>query len=245
LVEPVKKLRKICQSSAKGDCLYDRIFIRKVSIYFTKLFLYTPITGNQVTLLMILVGAVASVFFVFGNHYMSIIGALILQLWYVLDHVDGEVARYRGKSRIGVYLDLLNHSIVHPLIFVFMAFGVYSAVNNIWILILGFSSAISVLWFDLAILNKYAVFVMERMPHKKEKKPGAAKKGSLGFLQKTYAGIGFVFRFPGMMNILLLASVFNVLMYIFIFYGISLPVIALVNMVYEYKIGFKRISNVE
>ena len=47
MVESIKELRKICQPEPKGrEFLYIR-YMRKVSIYFTKLFLILRISANQ------------------------------------------------------------------------------------------------------------------------------------------------------------------------------------------------------
>lgn len=128
MVESIKQLRVICQST-KAESGYLKHVARKISIYITKLLLYTPITANQVTLLWILLGVASGILFAFGNYWYSIIAALLINLGAWLDCVDGEVARYRGtSSSLGQYLDQLGHVIVHPTLFMGIAYGVYN--NN-------------------------------------------------------------------------------------------------------------------
>ena len=144
MVEPIRELRAICQSKNEEERGYLKIVARRVSIYITKLLLYTPITGNQATLLYILSGLIAGIFFIPGNTWCTIVGAFLLQLWFVMDCVDGEVARYRKTSSLtGVYLDVLSHHIVHPYIFACVSFGIYNSLHDMKALIFGFLVVLS------------------------------------------------------------------------------------------------------
>ena len=74
-IESIKELRKICQKPViKSNTFYPRMVSRKVSIYITKLFLYTNISANNVTLLMILIGIIASIFLGVGEYFYSLLG---------------------------------------------------------------------------------------------------------------------------------------------------------------------------
>lgn len=136
MVESIKELREVCQ---KGKI--ERV--RRISVYLTKLLLYTPITANQVTLLMTSVGIAIGILFSFGIYWYSIIGALLFPFYYILDHVDGEIARYRGTaSLMGSYIDQLSHNVIYPFIFVGISFGVYANSHSIIVFIFGFSASI-------------------------------------------------------------------------------------------------------
>jgi len=151
MVESIKELREICQSvdREKGKLPLPVRFARKVSIYFTKLLLYTNITANQTTLLFIFIGLLSGLFFTLSNALYNLIGALLLQLWYIFDHVDGEVARYRRTASItGTYIDFLSHSIIHPYIFACITFGLYNIFQNVTIFGFGFLASLSVLLID-------------------------------------------------------------------------------------------------
>jgi len=151
MIESIKELRKICQKKEqlydrKGkenkskpvqEYFYDR-FLRLVSIYITKLFLYTKITANQVSVLSMLVGIIAGVFFSFREPIYWIYAFLLIQLFHFLDAVDGEIARYRKEaSPIGKYFDLMAHGVVIASIFIGITFGVYKSINNIFVFFLG------------------------------------------------------------------------------------------------------------
>lgn len=159
MVESIEELRKICQ---RKDPRYPRgyratkIPVRKISIYFTKLFLYTSITANQVTLINILIGIIGCVFLAFGPSWYRIVGALVLHLWFILDHVDGEIARYRGNTSIsGLYLDRLNGIIVSPWIFICLTLRVFNILHDANVFIFGILASISTLQMQLVAFNLY------------------------------------------------------------------------------------------
>jgi phosphatidylglycerophosphate synthase len=154
MVESIKELRKICQTHKKIPV--SEVFQRKISIYFTKLLLYTDITANQVTLLNIIIGIIAGIFF-YGHSWYTFFGALMLCLWCIFDCVDGEIARYRGNPTItGLYLDRLNGIIVEPWVFASLTFANYSIFNDVKIFIFGFLASISILLIRLAVFTMYA-----------------------------------------------------------------------------------------
>jgi len=118
-MESIKELRKICQAPViAGNCWYARFFIRKVSIYFTWIFLRTPITPNQISFLMILFGAAGGLSLVLRCYAGGLVAVIFLQLFLILDCADGEVARYRGLSSMkGKYLDYIANDVVHIAMF--------------------------------------------------------------------------------------------------------------------------------
>ena len=96
-MESIAELRKICQSTAKKDKsnVYMRYVSRFFSIYLTRLVLPTRGTPNQVSFTMIVTGVASSFFFLSPHRAIFLLGAFLLQLWYIIDCMDGEVARYR------------------------------------------------------------------------------------------------------------------------------------------------------
>lgn len=152
MVESIKELRKLCQKKVQlynikkrentspptEEYFYDR-FLRAVSIYITKAFLYTSITSNQVTILSMFVGLIAGIAFTFPQPFYWGIGFLLLQLFHFLDAADGEIARYRKEaSPIGKYFDLLAHGVVIASFYTGITIGIYNALNNIYVFLIGF-----------------------------------------------------------------------------------------------------------
>lgn len=141
-MESIRELKYICWKSPeehRKKPLYTR-FIRHLSIYITWLLLHTSITANQVTVLQIIAG-IAGAICLAANRLIP--GIILLQLGYILDCVDGEVARYRrNPSLSGVSLDMAGHFIVTPLMYFGFALGIYLKTHILLFLILGFFSSL-------------------------------------------------------------------------------------------------------
>lgn len=87
------------------------LYLRTFSPYLTRLLLPTGISPNAITGLMILTGlAGAVVVALVAGIVGAIVSALLVQLYLLLDCVDGEVARWTGNtSTAGIYLDRVGH----------------------------------------------------------------------------------------------------------------------------------------
>ena len=144
MVESIKELREICYKGSKGRRpLYMELVTMKISIYVTKLLLYTPIRADQVTIGMILLAIIGSVLMAFGDFGYMLIGILIIHFTVVLDNVNGEVARYRKEgSMMGTFLEQYYHELSVPLIFFSLGFGVFMVTGYKSALIFGFLCAV-------------------------------------------------------------------------------------------------------
>ena len=75
------------------------------------------ISANTATLAAWLCGAAAAAALAWGTVAGWLIGAALLQLWYLLDHVDGQLARFHGTASLdGTQLDYLMHHTVNLLV---------------------------------------------------------------------------------------------------------------------------------
>ena len=144
MVESIRELRKICyQGSDKKRPLYMELFTMRISIYVTKLLLYTPINADQVTMLMVLLAIIGSGMIAFGNIWMMFVGITIIHFTVVLDNVNGEVARYRKEgSLMGTFLEEFYHTISIPFIFSSLGYGVFNQTGIKYAVIFGFLAAI-------------------------------------------------------------------------------------------------------
>jgi len=153
-INSIANLRKICQKDTGIPA--SEILQRKISIYFTKIFIYINITANLVTLISLVVGILSGIFFIFGYDWSMLIGSILLFFHIIFDNCDGEVARYRGNSSIsGSYIDRANHMVISPYIFAAICFGLYFNFNDIKIFIFGFFTVISELLIILSVANIY------------------------------------------------------------------------------------------
>ena len=125
----VQAAEKKLFSSLKGEFegFVDRYFNRKVSRWFTRLFLAMGLSPNSITVLAGLIGLVAAAGFGVGTYSAGIVAALLFQLAAVIDCCDGEVARLTfTESPFGAWLDIVLDNIVHMAIFAGIAVGLYT-----------------------------------------------------------------------------------------------------------------------
>jgi phosphatidylglycerophosphate synthase len=126
-VPDIRTLRTICHS---GKLSRDRrpwyVLQRRATIYLTWLVLHTGLEANHVTMITVLLALAGSVLLAMSSAKLALLGALVLAAHHVLDKVDGDVARFRGRhSIVGVYLDDLGHSVAFAGLF--LGLGVHLA----------------------------------------------------------------------------------------------------------------------
>jgi 1L-myo-inositol 1-phosphate cytidylyltransferase / CDP-L-myo-inositol myo-inositolphosphotransferase len=125
----VRVAEKKLFSSLKGEFegFVDRYFNRKVSRWFTRLFLTIGLSPNSITALAGVVGLLAAAGFGLGTYSAGVVAALLFQLAAVIDCCDGEVARLTfTESPFGAWLDIVLDNLVHMAIFMGIAIGLYT-----------------------------------------------------------------------------------------------------------------------
>lgn len=80
--------------------------MREISLRITRLLVTTKITPNQLTYVMTICGVLAAPALLVPGIWGAVLGVVAVQLYLLLDCVDGEVARWKKQfSLSGVYLD--------------------------------------------------------------------------------------------------------------------------------------------
>lgn len=94
---------------AEDDSLWlVRYVVRPFSFYVSWIFVRLGISANTVTLLSLVVGLIGSALLASGTG-LDLIGCILLLTWLVLDHVDGNLARfYCAQSKFGDFLDTIS-----------------------------------------------------------------------------------------------------------------------------------------
>lgn len=125
------ELRPVCQppetmSRRNGEHWLALLVLRRVSLQLTAHLVRTPVTANQLTGLMILVGLGAAAVAALPGVASAFVAWLLVLAYFVLDLCDGEVARWRRQTSVtGVYLDRVGHYVVEAALLI--AFGVRAA----------------------------------------------------------------------------------------------------------------------
>ena len=148
-----KKIEKD-QTDLKADW-YGRFFVWKISAPITYLLVRTPITANQVTVIQEILGTIGAIMLAVPSIKIMLLGIFLIQFGFILDCVDGEVARYKGQSSVrGVFLDLIGHQIVIPFYIFFTSLGVFVRTGQIDALVVGFLGALFIIPTErLALLS--------------------------------------------------------------------------------------------
>ncbi len=125
----ISELRELVQAPRKSmDTWYGRFVMRRFSIYLTWASQKLGLTPNQISLISLFAAIVSAV----SAIYYGSLGSCILwmNLWYLIDHVDGELARFTKRSSVtGYYFDTILNFIVQPLFF--MSLGVWLSGNGV------------------------------------------------------------------------------------------------------------------
>ncbi len=93
-------------------------------------------TPNAVTLVSFALGAAAAACFGVGTRWASVAGALVLQLSFTADCVDGQLARYTGSfSSLGAWLDSVLDRTKEHLVYAGLAVGAARGYDEgVWLL---------------------------------------------------------------------------------------------------------------
>ncbi len=129
---------------------------RKISQRVTPWLAAARLTPNQVTMLSLGAGLLGVLDFLRGTPAGWIQGALWLQLSYVLDNCDGELARMTGTaSGLGSWLDTLADCLIHTVFFPALGAGFYRFdPNPLWLLLGGLASAGVLLSYGSSVLEQ-------------------------------------------------------------------------------------------
>ncbi|MFI8435363.1 CDP-alcohol phosphatidyltransferase family protein [Streptomyces sp. NPDC079020] len=89
-----------------GEHWAGRLYMREVSLRVDRHLVNTRVTPNQLTYVMTVAGALAAPALLVPGITGAVLGVLMVQLYLLLDCVDGEIARWKKQySLAGVYLD--------------------------------------------------------------------------------------------------------------------------------------------
>jgi hypothetical protein len=141
-----------------GNVLARR-YARPSAIYGTWLAVRLGFSAHQVTLAALASSLAAAGAIGTGNRSGFVLGVALLHLAFWLDHVDGQVARWRGTASLdGVYFDYLMHHAAGATLGFALGFGLAVRTGSLPWAIAGF--AIAVGWGFLSLHNdcRYKAF---------------------------------------------------------------------------------------
>ncbi len=244
-------VRSVAQP-AREPFFWARLYGRRLSWPVTWLVLKTPFSANTVSVISIAVGAVGGLCFAFNSAAWNIAAVALLLLSWILDCVDGEVARARGQTSLdGEFIDACRHQIVCPAVFAGITLGVYARhFRSPWLLALGLGSVALSTRFTGGMIDQMVLLGVRRAirkgrtPEAEPEEVTLREGGRLARFARLFTPLFVDFN---IMHILIPAVVLDALGVqagrwtpldiLHIAYGIAFPVVKLGSMMLAWKQG--------
>lgn len=214
----------------KKDPMVSRFFYRPLSFYVASLCANFGISANSMSYFSVFVALIGCFSFLVNDHAWHIFGAVMFNVWLLLDCVDGNLARSVRKQAFGEFADATSSYTLVAFMCTCMAFAVYYdgglILNSgwIWIILVGALSSTGDTLMRL-IYQKYLNSERELVDQgvlepEKDVFKDHSQVSSLSVFFVETMGIGGILP-----SIILLATIFHaldiVLLYCFIYYFCS------------------------
>ncbi len=197
-----------------------KLWVRRISFLFTYLFINLGFSSNAVTAVSILVTLAGCVCFAISTNGCVIAAVILINLWLILDCVDGNIARCKQqKKRYGEFIDAMGGYFTVAFVYLAMGIctfhrgGVLLPENCEWILIGGAVSSVCDILARLIYTN-YCVF--NQTDGVSEEKAQQENKRSINYLRKRVSkelGLSGMF-----MPAIIIAAIFNAYDIVTLFY---------------------------
>jgi phosphatidylglycerophosphate synthase len=247
-VPSVRELEAICGGEGRdpgGERNFRTAYakpVRRISIRLTWLLLHTRLSANQVTVLAILIGIAGAALLAWSDFWPLVGGVILLQLSFVLDYSDGEIARYqttqRGEttSAGGAYLDWIGHYYVPAAMTAALAYGAFTVTGDDWLLLAAFVVVLSLVRIAYSARDHILLGLIRDRPGIRQSEQfmravlarqggdpeqidlGADYEGRRagttgeGALWRRYTNLGQLLVFPGFVNLVSLAVLVDLIL---------------------------------
>lgn len=214
----------------KKDPILSRIIYRPLSFVFASFCAKVGISANTVSYFSTAEAIIACSFFLFGTQTYNIIGAVLINLWLLLDCIDGNLARSVKKQPFGEFADSSSSYVLVGIMGTCIGFsayhqgGVFFEPGCEWLMLMGAlgSNADSLMRLIYQkyknVERKMADMGVLEVEH--ENRIDNAHVGSFKVRVENELGIGGILPFAS-----LICAVYNALdifvIYCFCYYGAS------------------------
>lgn len=184
-VHSIKELRAQAEAPRVG---WVYRLVNYLAYYPAKLFLYTSLTPNQITILWAIIQVISTFFLIKGDYLTTIIALLVFHSMFILDCTDGIVARYRKQFSLnGIYLDNIGHYVANSCLLIFFTIGTFRQHPKMIYILFGFLA----LMFYL--LNK--ALTLNPVLYKEEDRIRVLEASGKSYIQKQNRFFVSVFNF--------------------------------------------------
>lgn len=175
-------------------------------------FLYNKsISPNQVTVFSIMLSFVSAFFFSFGSSASCLVGAFLLELFYIFDSVDGQLARAKGLSSYGgKYLDIFCNFLVPPVVLFGVGIGVLKTCDTSFVFYSLWLGCYAVLILQVIELLQSHLTNIHLSGNQEIGKGQQEKYSSLSLSRKVYSMLYRSCTMPVIMNIVTVTAISNI-----------------------------------
>lgn len=152
--------------------LWVKLIVRKLSFVFTYLFINVGCSAWGASIISVLVATIGSFCFAIDNSFCRIIGVILIELWLVLDCVDGNIARVKKtSSEMGEFIDALSGYYVTGFIYFFVGIAAFHTTelfsNNAFLMVIlgGVSTIAGLLARIIHQKYTYSIMVINQKNH--------------------------------------------------------------------------------
>jgi phosphatidylglycerophosphate synthase len=214
----------------KKDPTLSRIFYRRIAFGLAAILANLCISANAVSYFSAVIGIAACMFFLPSSWICHVMGAVLINIWLILDCTDGNLARSVKSQPFGEFADGISSYILVGLmcsalgVSVYKEGGAFFQPGNCWAIYIG-ALASSADTLMRLIYQKYKATEREMADKgiikiEKDARTDYSQVGSLRVRIEAELGIGGLLP-----SAILIASVFKVLdiivIYCFVYYGTS------------------------
>lgn len=156
------ELRRVCQTPVRDtNDVAGLLYGDHASLPITKLMVDLKLSPDLASIGFFVCGLVgAGLQASYG--LVAAAASALLVLYYVLDCVDGEVARFQHVCDVKWgYFDYLFHMLVKPLVYCGVAIGLWRETGSVWPIFAAFSASTATLWLKLFLETPGIVFLKE------------------------------------------------------------------------------------
>jgi len=169
---------------------------------------FSSLSADAITVMSISAGIGGGLLTAFPSLTTNLVAIALLQLAYLLDVVDGEVARARGTSgKRGTYLDLVGHFLQNRALYAGSTFALIVVTGYAWwsiaVALVGIAFASA---FGEQARNQVLGRTDSASPHGGRSDHGSAPATSVGGrLYAAYRRAAFLWNYPASMNLFCIA----------------------------------------
>ncbi len=124
LVHAEKMLLNSCRKDTDG--FVSRHFNRYLSTFISGYLVKTPLTANQFTIFVLVLGLLSGYLAACGTYTSFLVAGILFNLTSILDGVDGEIAKLKySASKLGQWLDTICDNVTYVVFTIGTVVGLY------------------------------------------------------------------------------------------------------------------------